>query len=164
MKRLFKARILMLIALLLMGAFTGAAAQRPNRPLPSPPVDHPFAFKGHGIATYITDGSGNITGATTTIAGTVSPLALWSAIGELQFTPDLHATGRATFTTDNGDQLYVLIKDSVVDFNTLISHGSADFVGGTGRYANATGGVELVVSQNLLSGAFETVMVGTLRY
>jgi hypothetical protein len=170
MKRLFNVRMLMLTALLLMGAFTTASAQRPatfNRPIA---VDHPFAFRGTGLAHYITDGAGNITGATLTIAGTVTPLSLWAAAGELQFTPDpdnptlVHASGTATFTTDNGEQINTVMKDGVLDLNSLLSTGSLQFVGGTGRYSNASGSVNFVVGQSLLSGAFETTMVGALRY
>lgn len=170
MKHLFNVRMLMLTALLLMGAFTTASAQRPaafNRPIA---VDHPFAFRGTGLANFVTDGAGNVTGATLTIAGTVTPLSLWAAAGELQFTPDpvdptiIHAAGTATFTTDNGDKINTVMKDGVLDPNTLLSTGSLQFVGGTGRYTNASGSVNFVVEQSFLTGAFETTMVGTLRY
>jgi len=168
MKHLFKVRMLMLTALLLMGAFTIASAQRPatiNRPIG---VDHPFAFRGAGIATFITDGAGNPTGATITLAGTATNLSLWTGVGELQFAPAnpplISATGQAIFTTDSGDQLSVVLRDGVLDPATALSTGSMQFIGGTGRYTNASGSANYVVTQNLVTGAFETTMVGTLRY
>jgi hypothetical protein len=167
MKRLFNVRMLMLTALLLMGAFTTASAQRPALPIAA---DHPISIKGTGIATFIVDGSGNVTGANLALAGNATHLGLYASTGELQFTPDpdnrniAHATGTATLTADNGDQVNAVMRDGILDVTTGLGYGSLQFVGGTGRFWRASGSVNFVVTQGFINGAYDATMVGTIRF
>jgi hypothetical protein len=169
-KRLFNVRILMLTTFLLMGAITATAVERPqivNRPIT---VERQFACRGTGLSINVLDGAGNVIGATVTISGTGIHLGLWVAVGELQFTPDpdnptlIHAAGTAVITADNGDQLRVVMRDGITDITTALSHGSMQFIGGTGRFSAASGTVNFVVSQNFLTGAFEMTTVGSIRF
>jgi len=72
--------------------------------------------------------------------------------------------GSVTFTAANGDQLDVLIEDAVLDVTTGQAAGAFRIIGGTGRFADATGSGDLVVDQNLVTGTFEGAAVGRMYY
>jgi hypothetical protein len=137
-----------LLALLLLGSVSAAAVERP------------FSLTGAGT---VTDGIINASGRAT-------HLGLFTEAGELFITPDPNnptvalATGRATFTAANGDQLEAVIEDGSLDLTTGIGTGVFRFTGGTGRFAGASGTGNFVVNQNLVTGAFEITAVGTLDY
>jgi hypothetical protein len=148
MNRTLNALILML-AVLVLGSFPAAAVERP------------FSLEGSG--TVNNDGS-------LSASGRATHLGLWTEIGELSLAPDpnnpnlLIATGNATFTAANGDQLEGVIEDGSLDVTTGIATGTFHFVGGTGRFEGASGTVSFVVEQNLATGAFAITGVGTLSY
>ena len=158
MKHCLNIRILVLTTALLLGALPAAAVERA------------FALNGSGLASFITDGAGNIVGANVTASGTATHLGLWTAVGTLHFAPDpnnpnkLLATGGATFTAADGDKLNVVLENSTLDIPTSISTGDFVFVGGTGRFAAANGSGSFVVTQNLATGAFELTSVGTINF
>ena len=132
-------RIFMLVLVLLLGALPAAAVERP------------FGLKGNGTVTFLTDGAGNVTGGTLTSSGTANHLGHWTSVGVLGFTPDpvhpnlILATGTETFTAANGDTLNVVVADAVLNTTTGIATGVFRFVGGTGRFAGASGCAGFVV-------------------
>jgi len=147
MNRYFNVLILTL-AVLLLASFPAAAAERP------------FSLTAAGT---LTDGVINASGRAT-------HLGLFTESGALSIVPDpndptrLLASGSVTFTAADGDQLEALIEDGVVDVTTGVATGVFRFVGGTGRFEGASGFGDLVVTQNLATGAFEGVAVGKIDY
>jgi hypothetical protein len=158
MKRFSNIRILVLTISLLLGTLTALAVERP------------FALRGGGTATFITDGAGNITGGNLTASGTATHLGHWTAVGTVHFTPVpdnptlLYASGSSTFTAANGDQLNLILDDGTLDITTAISRGHSHFAGGTGRFAGASGSQSYVVTQDLATGTFEFTAVGEINY
>jgi hypothetical protein len=53
-------------------------------------------------------------------------------------------TGLIVFTTANGDQLFGTVEGGFISLGTAT--GTYTFTGGTGRFANATGGADFVIS------------------
>ncbi len=158
MRRFVNIRTMVVALTILLGAISVAAVERP------------FACNGTGVANFITDGAGNIVGATITSSGTGTHLGMWTSVGQLQFTPDpdnptiIHPSGSATFTAANGDKLVVVIDHADLDVTTGIVTGAFKFIGGTGRFEGATGTTQVVVTQNLATGAFQFTTVGSINY
>jgi hypothetical protein len=148
MNRYFNVLILTL-AVALLASFPAGAAERP------------FSLNGGGTVAP----NGVINGS-----GRATHLGLYTEAGQLNFVPDPNnparvlASGTATFTAANGDQLDIVIENGALDLTT--GEGSGDFraVGGTGRFADASGGGSFVLTQNLVTGAFEITAVGNLDY
>src|SRR4051812_24803048 len=92
MKRFSNIRILVLTIVLLLGA------------IPVLAVERPFALRGNGLATFITDESGNVIGGNLISSGTATHLGMWTAVGTVHFTPVpgnptlFNASGSSTFT------------------------------------------------------------------
>ena len=155
MKRFAKIRTLMPILFLLLGA------------IPVSAVERPFALNGAGVATLIVNEQGLPTGAIATGSGTATHLGRWTVTGNPQYTPDsngvLHSSGQATITAADGDKLFVQI-DGVLDPVTSTDQGQFYFTGGTGRFENASGSANFLVSINPLTGGFELTVVGKINY
>ena len=154
MKRFTKIRALMLTLFLLLGT------------IPASAVERPFALNGNGVATLITDESGNLTGAIATGSGTATHLGQWTVNGNVKYTPDngvLRSSGEATLTAANGDKLQVQI-DGILDPIAAVDQGVFYFVGGTGRFDGASGSANFVVTINPLTGGFELTIVGKINY
>ena len=157
MKRNLNVRILALAMTLLMGTLPVVAEERP------------FALTGNGVSTFITDAAGNIIGANVTGSGTATHLGLWTVVGTVHFTPDPNNPGRllssatTTFTAANGDKLQVSLTGSL-DPAAGADMGTIHFVGGTGRFAAASGAGEFVVELNPATGGFKVTMVGNIDY
>jgi hypothetical protein len=155
MKHFTIIRTLMLTLLLLLGAF------------PTFAVERPFALKGAGVATLITDGEGHLIGATPTGSGTATHLGQWTVAGNVQYIPDqngvLHSSGNATLTAADGDKLQITIE-GILDPVAAMDQGIFHFVGGTGRFAGASGDANFVVSINPLTGGFDLTVVGKIDY
>ena len=155
MKHFTKIRTLMLTLFLLAGT------------MPTYAVERPFALKGTGVATLITDASGHLIGATPTGSGTATHLGQWTVAGNVQYTPDnngvLRSSGDATLTAADGDKLQVQI-DGILDPIAAVDQGVFHFVGGTGKFAGATGDANFVVSINPLTGGFDLTVVGKINY
>jgi hypothetical protein len=107
--------------------------------------------------------------ATLTGSGNATHLGLVSLAGTLQLTPDAsnptisHVTGAGVFTAADGDKINILLEDGVMDLTTGLGHGKVRFIGGSGRFAAASGVTEFVVLQSP-TGAFEVTIVGTIDY
>ena len=164
MKRISKLTVIALAAFLLFGS------------LPVLAVDRPFALNGKGVAAFIFDEAGNLTGGNVTSTSNATHLGLCTTVGTVTYTPAndpehpgrLLSSGSGTITAANGDT--VLIEFSgVLDPPPQGSPTGIDkpvfrFVGGTGRFAGASGSADAVVVVNLATGAFEITMVGNIDY
>jgi hypothetical protein len=155
MKRFAKIRTLLPILFLLLGT------------IPVSAVERPFALNGAGVATLIVNEQGIPAGAVATGSGTATHLGRWTVTGNPKYTPDangvLHSSGEATITAANGDKLYVQI-DGILDPMALTDQGQFYFMGGTGRFENASGSANFLVSINPLTGGFELTVVGKINY
>ena len=158
MKRLATLRTLLLFFALLFGIIPVSATERP------------YAANGNGIATFITDGAGNVTGATVTVSGNATHLGLFTGSGTIQVLPDAndpnisHPAGDVTYVAANGDRLPTVIEDGSMDLRTGIATGYMVFQNGTGRFAGASGKAAIVVEQNFITGAYTFTMVGDINY
>jgi len=155
MKHLMKLRTLMLTLFLLLGT------------MPTYAVERPFALKGSGVATLITDESGHLIGAIPTGSGTATHLGQWTVTGNVKYTPDengvLHSSGDATLTAAEGDKLQVQI-DGILDPIAGMDQGVFHFVGGTGRFENVSGDANFVVSINPVTSGFDLTVVGKINF
>src|SRR5687767_12300683 len=160
MKRNSKLTVLALTAFFLLGS------------LPVLAVERPFALNGKGQASFIIDGSGNLIGADVIASSTATHLGLCTTVGRVNYTPAndpehpgrLLSSGTGTITAADGDTIQVEFS-GVLDppspgSTTAVDKPIFRFVGGTGRFAAASGSANAVVVANLLTGAFEITMVG----
>ena len=155
MKPFMKTRTLMITLFLLLGT------------IPVSAVERPFALKGAGVATLLTDENGHLIGAIPTGSGTATHLGQWTVTGNVKYTPDsdgvLHSSGEATLTAANGDKLLFQI-DGILNPVAAVDQGVFRFVGGTGRFEGASGTSNFVVTINPLTGGFELTVVGKINY
>ncbi len=158
MKRSLFMKFLVLTLTLLVGSLAVTATERP------------FSANGRGIAIPIFDGNGNVVGAEPSGSGNATHLGMFTNTGKVNFTPDasnpniLHPTGGGVFTAANGDKLNFIIINGDLDLTTGIGTGDFEFTGGTGRFANATGHTSTVIEQNVITGAYQMTLVGSIDY
>ena len=158
MKRFVTAKSLILVFTLLLGITSVSATERP------------FASKGNGIAAFITDSAGNVTGANLMLSGNGTHLGLFTGTGQIQFVPDandpniVHVPGEITYVASNGDRLPVVIENGRMDLRTGIATGDMVFQSGTGRFERVSGSAAIVVEQNFVTGAYTFTMVGNINY
>ncbi len=158
MKRFVTVRSLILVFALLLGIIPVSATERP------------FASNGNGLATFITDGAGNVVGANLTLSGNGTHLGLFTGTGKIQFLPDandpniVHVPGEVTYIASNGDRLPTVIENGRMDLRTGIATGDMVFQSGTGRFEGASGRAAIVVEQNFVTGAYTFTMVGNINY
>ena len=139
-------------------------------------VDRPFALNGKGVATFIINEAGIPISADVTSTSNATHLGLCTTVGRVNYTPAndpehpgrLLSSGTGTITAANGDTLQIEFN-GVLDppppgSATAIDRPLFRFVGGTGRFAGASGTADAVVVVNLLTGAFEITMVGNIDY
>jgi hypothetical protein len=164
MKRISKLIVSALAAFFLLGS------------LPVLAVDRPFALNGNGVATFTVDGDGVPISANVTSSNMATHLGLCTTAGVVNYTrandPDhpgrLLSNGSGTLTAGNGDMVRIefngVLDPPPPDSSTATDNPSFRFVGGTGRFAGASGSAEAVVVVNLRTGAFEITMVGNIDY
>ena len=158
MKRFVTVRSLILVFALLLGIIPVSATERP------------YASNGNGLATFITDGAGNVVGATVMVSGNGTHLGLFTGTGTIQFLPDAndpnisHPAGEVTYIASNGDRLPTVIENGRMDLRTGIATGDMVFQSGTGRFEGASGRAAIVVEQNFITGAYTFTMVGNINY
>ena len=158
MKRFVTVRSLILIFALLLGTIPVSATERP------------FASNGNGVASFITDGAGNVVGANLTLSGNGTHLGLFTGSGKIKFLPDandpniVHVPGEVTYVASNGDRLPTVIENGRMDLQTGVATGDMVFQSGTGRFEGASGRAAIVVEQNFVTGAYTFTMVGNVKY
>ena len=158
MKRFVTVRSLTLVFALLLGMIPVSATERP------------FASSGNGLATFITDSSGNVVGANLMLSGNGTHLGLFTGTGTIQFVPDpndpniVHVPGQITYVASNGDRLPTNIENGRMDLRTGIATGDMVFQSGTGRFVGVSGKAAIVVEQNFVTGAYTFTMVGNINY
>ena len=158
MKRFVTVGGLILVFAMMLGSIQVSAAERP------------YAANGNGLATFITDGAGNVVGATVVVSGNATHLGLFSGTGTIQFLPDAndpiisHPAGEVTYVAANGDRLPTVIENGRMDLLTGIATGDMVFQSGTGRFAGASGRAAIVVEQNFITGAYTFTLLGTINY
>ena len=156
MKHASKIRILMLAAVLLLGTIPAAAVERP------------FALNGTGVGQFTTNAAGLPVSASVTGSGTATHLGLWTTTGTVHYgDPDadglLPSSGEATIVAANGDMLKAVVQGRL-NLAAGTDSGTFTFVGGTGRFAAASGSTNFVVAVNPVTGGFELTVVGTINY
>jgi hypothetical protein len=158
MKRLVTIKSLILVFAVLLGTIQVSAAERP------------YAANGNGMATFITDGAGNVVGASVVVSGNATHLGLFSGNGMIEFLPDAndpnisHPAGYVTYIAANGDRLPTVIEDGSMNLTTGIATGYMVFQSGTGRFQGASGKAAIVVEQNFITGVYTFTMVGNINY
>jgi hypothetical protein len=154
MKHFTKIRTLVVMLFLLLGT------------IPASAVERPFALSGTGVATLITDESGNLIGAVASGSGTATHIGQWTVSGPVKYTLDngvLRSSGEATITAANGDKLQIRI-DGILDPIAGVDQGVFYFVGGTGRFEGASGSANFVVTINPVTSGFNLTLVGKINY
>ena len=158
MKRFITVKSFILVFALVLGIIPVNATERP------------FASNGNGIASFIIDDAGNVTGANLTLSGNGTHLGLFTGTGKIQFLPDAndpnisHPAGEVTYVAANGDRLPTVIEDGRMDLTTGIATGYMVFQSGTGRFEGASGKAAIIVEQNFVTGAYTFTMVGNINY
>src|SRR5689334_4282844 len=158
MKRFVTVRILILVFALLLGIIPVSATERP------------YASNGNGLATFITDGAGNVVGATVVVSGNGTHLGSFTGTGTIQFLPDAsdpnisHPAGGVTYIASNGDRLPTVIENGRMDLRTGIATGDMVFQNGTGRFEGVSGKAAIVVEQNFITGAYTFTLLGSINY
>ncbi|HET6979900.1 MAG TPA: hypothetical protein VFI24_26445 [Pyrinomonadaceae bacterium] len=158
MKRFVTCKALILVFAMLLAIIPVGASERP------------FASNGNGLATFITDSAGNVTGATVVVSGHATHLGLFSGNGRIEFIPDAndpnisHPAGWVTYIAANGDRLPSVIENGSMDLRTGIATGDMVFQSGTGRFEGASGRAAIVVEQNFITGAYTFTMLGNVNY
>jgi hypothetical protein len=126
--------------------------------------EHAYAssvpHRARGTAQFISDtefvGTGNAT-----------HLGRYTETGNVVFAPTgdpnvLAVSGSATYTAANGDQLHALVAGDL-NTSTGVIAVTVTYVGGTGRFIDATGSASLA-GQMLGGGAVSVVVAGNIDF
>jgi len=129
---------------------------------------NPRPWRLHGTGHLTFTGGPPPTGGTLTASGTATYLDQWTATGLLTFSSGsasnlILADGRETFTAANGDELNARFTNAELDPTTGIAYGIFLFVGGTGRFQDASGSAPFVVLQ-APDGSFELNALGRIDF
>ena len=149
MKRFFSCRPLALVLAavsILALASPAPAAQR--------------AYASRGKAQFVS--ANNFVGA-----GNATHLGLYNEVGTAQFSPTadptvLHVDASSTYTAANGDKLYAVFSGNLNGVTGAIT-ATVTYVGGTGRFANASGTAALS-AQLFPGGSIEVAVQGGIDY
>jgi hypothetical protein len=142
-------RLVLLLSLVFIALSTSIEALAQSRP-----------FVAQGTAQFTT--ANDFVGF-----GHATHLGVYTEVGNVSFTPSqipgvLDVDGWAHYTAANGDQLYASIHGTL-DTTTGQVLATVTYVGGTGRFANATGWSHLD-GQMLGGGAISVAVGGTVDY
>jgi hypothetical protein len=149
MNRFFSLRplaLLLAVAGVLALAAPADAAKRAHHARGSAQFTNENAFVGSGVATH---------------------LGPYTEEGTAVFTPTadanvLSVNAAATYTAANGDQLYAVFTGQLNAATGVIT-ATVTYVGGTGRFASASG-TAILSAQLLPGGSIEVVVNGTIDY
>jgi len=104
----------------------------------------PFKGRGEGTVTNAVPDPGGVV-LTVLVQGNSTSLGRFSREETVLFDPNTGSlTGLVVFTAANGDELFATVEGGFISASTAT--GTYTFTGGTGRFANATGSAEFVVS------------------
>jgi hypothetical protein len=100
-------------------------------------------------------------------AGTATHLGRYTEAGSATFTPTadptvLHVEAHSTYTAANGDQLFASFSGELNGVTGAVT-ATVTYVGGTGRFANASG-TATFSGQLLPGGAIQASANGTINY
>ena len=140
------ALVLAAVATLALAASAAPAAERPHVSQGTAQFVNANDFVGTGHATH---------------------LGQYTEVGSAAFSPTadptvLQVDAWSIYTAANGDQLYAVFTGHL-DGVTGVLTATATYVGGTGRFANASGTATLS-GQLLGGGAIEVAVKGTIDY
>jgi hypothetical protein len=158
MKNFLSIKTLVVTLALLAGSVAANATERP------------FSINGGGLAVPILNEAGQPIGIDVTGSGNGTHLGIFTTAGKVFFSPNpndpnqIIPSGQATLTAANGDKLSFVVEDGSQSLITGVGTGHFRFIGGTGRFANATGIISYVVEQNFLTGAYTVTAVGSIDY
>jgi hypothetical protein len=117
---------------------------------------------------FVAQGAAQFTTANDFVGfGRATHLGVYTEVGNVSFTPSqtpgvLDVDGWAHYTASNGDQLHASIQGTL-DTTTGQVVATVTYVGGTGRFANATG-LSHLDGQMLGGGAISVAVRGTIVY
>ena len=99
--------------------------------------------------------------------GTATHLGRYDEVGSAEFTPTsdpnvVLVDASATYTAANGDELYAVFAGELNPLTGAIS-ATVTYVGGTGRFSNASGTASLS-AQMLPNGSIDVAVEGTVDY
>lgn len=145
----FISRLVFLLSLVFTAFATSTEASAQSRP-----------FVAQGTAQFTT--ANDFVGI-----GHATHLGVYTEIGNVSFTPSqtpgvLDVDGWAHYTASNGDQLYAWVYGTL-DTTTGQVLATVTYVGGTGRFTNATGWSHLD-GQMLGGGAISVAVGGRIDY
>jgi hypothetical protein len=104
----------------------------------------PFKGRGEGAITSAVPDPGGVV-LTVLVKGNSTSLGRFSREETVLFDPNTGSlTGLVVFTAANRDELFATVEGGFISASTAT--GTYTFTGGTGRFANATGSAEFVVS------------------
>jgi hypothetical protein len=124
----------------------------------APAGERPHKLRGTGRFVTATDFVGE---------GHATHLGDFDEVGGVQFSPTddpavLRIDGWAIHTAANGDEVHEVLTGRV-NLQTGIGIATATYVGGTGRFADATGSAAITF-QLLADGSYEFAGEGTIDY
>ena len=130
--------------------------------IPCAAVERPFELQG---TTVVIGNPFAPEGAVMEGAGTATHLGNWTNEGPIFFDgssgPPFAATAIGHFTAANGDQLEFLLTGTIDA--SLVATATYHIVGGTGRFANASGHGDFSAAPNP-DGTLSYVAIGTINY
>ena len=116
---------------------------------------------------HVSGGTAQFTATGFVGAGTATHLGRYSEAGTIQLSPTadpavFDATATSTYTAANGDQLLAVFTGQLNGATGVIT-ATVTYVGGTGRFAGATGTATLS-GQVLADGSLAVAVNGTVNY
>lgn len=117
---------------------------------------------------HVSRGTAHFTGATSFAGeGFATHLGPYSEVGTILITPTadpavFQVNATATYTGINGEELHAVFSGQLNGATGAIT-AAVTYVGGTGRFANATG-MAILSGQLLADGTIEVIVKGTVEY
>jgi len=149
MNRFFSRRPFALVLLAVGVLVLAAPAQAAERP-----------YVSRGTAQFVS--ANDFVGS-----GTATHLGAYTEVGSVQFSPTadptvLQVDAQSIYTAANGDELHAVFSGHLNGVTGVIT-ATVTYVGGTGRFANASGTASFS-GQLLPGGSVEAAVNGTITY
>lgn len=120
------------------------------------------------VRPYSSSGTAQFVSPTAFVgAGRATHLGLYSETGNVLFTPTsnpavFHVDGSIVYTAANGDEVHAVVSGELNGLSGAIS-ATVSYVGGTGRFASASGSA-ILAGQLLPEGTISVAVSGTIDY